>query len=474
MSHTQVQEPNPTRISRSRLLRWASIGVAAAVAIVAVLYVYLEYYHDRELREAIAESDRLDPGWRFADIEAARAVVPDAENSAPIVLAAAALMPKNWRAGLELAGAPPLEERLAELPPPQFPDEADLFEMRAALAKVAAALDKARGLADRPRGRYVVAWSDDVIGTLVSHVEHPRAVVPMLTLDALVRCHDGDTDGAVRSCRAALNAGRSLGDEPMTTSQLIRAASALDAVRALERALATGTASPRTLEEMQRLLEDEAAQPLLLRALRDARVCYFQPLELMRIGKFNRATYKMATSMLGETGDSWIDRRNARASQAAYLRWSTAMVEIAKMPTETQDERLRALAMPTQQLPALIAGLTRGPDWVKLARKFNQAHAELRCATAGLAAERFRLAERRWPDRLDGLVPRYLAAVPIDPFDGQPLRFRRLEDGLVIYSVGLDRTDDGGKLDRKRPGEPGTDVGFQLWDADRRITPARE
>lgn len=468
MSHTQVQEPKPTRRSRSRLLRWAIIIVAAAVSIVAGLYVYLEYYHDRELREAIAEADRLDPGWRFAEIEVARAIVPDAENSAPIVLAAAALMPKNWRAGLEIAGAPPLEERLAELPPLQFPDEADLFEMRAALTKVAAALEKARGLADRPRGRYVVAWSDDVIGTLVAHVEHPRAVVPMLTLDALLRGYDGDTEGAVRSCRAALNAGRSLGDEPMTISQLIRAGCALHAVRALERVLATGTASPRTLEEMQHLLADEASQPMLLRSLRDARVCYFQPLELMRTGKFNRATYKIATSMLGETGDGWIDRRHARASQAAYLRWSTAMVEIAKLPTETQDERLRELAMPTQQLPALIAGLTGRADWVKTARKFNQAHAELRCATAALAAERYRLAEGNWPDRLDALVPRYLAAVPIDPFDGQPLRLRRLDDGLVIYSVGPDRADDAGKLDRKGPGAAGTDFGFQLWDAERR------
>ena len=50
----------------------------------------------------------------------------------------------------------------------------------------------------------------------------------------------------------------------------------------------------------------------LLRAFREARVCYFQPLELMRTGKFNRATYKMATSMFGETGDGWIDRQSRR------------------------------------------------------------------------------------------------------------------------------------------------------------------
>ena len=42
-------------------------------------------------------------------------------------------------------------------------------------------------------------------------------------------------------------------------------------------------------------------------------------------------------------------------------------------------------------------------------------------------------------------MPLYLNAVPADPFDGQPLRFKRLSKGYVIYSVGSDGRDDGGK-----------------------------
>jgi hypothetical protein len=30
-------------------------------------------------------------------------------------------------------------------------------------------------------------------------------------------------------------------------------------------------------------------------------------------------------------------------------------------------------------------------------------------------------------------VPQYLKEVPIDPFDGKPLRLRRLSHGLVIF-----------------------------------------
>ena len=37
------------------------------------------------------------------------------------------------------------------------------------------------------------------------------------------------------------------------------------------------------------------------------------------------------------------------------------------------------------------------------------------------------------------------ASVPLDPFDGQELRYKKLERGFVIYSIGEDQKDNGGK-----------------------------
>lgn len=37
-----------------------------------------------------------------------------------------------------------------------------------------------------------------------------------------------------------------------------------------------------------------------------------------------------------------------------------------------------------------------------------------------------------------------LSAVPIDSFDGQPLRMKQDEDELIFYSIGRNRIDDGG------------------------------
>ena len=61
------------------------------------------------------------------------------------------------------------------------------------------------------------------------------------------------------------------------------------------------------------------------------------------------------------------------------------------------------------------------------------------------------------PAYLDVLVPQFLANVPLDPFDGQPLRFKRLDQGYVVYSIGRDGRDGGGKekplLSVKMPAE---------------------
>ena len=67
-----------------------------------------------------------------------------------------------------------------------------------------------------------------------------------------------------------------------------------------------------------------------------------------------------------------------------------------------------------------------------------------------------------------------LREVPADPFDGKPLRCKRTDDGLIVYAVGPDGEDHGGKLDRKNPAGKGNNMGFQLWDVNKRRQPAPE
>ena len=47
---------------------------------------------------------------------------------------------------------------------------------------------------------------------------------------------------------------------------------------------------------------------------------------------------------------------------------------------------------------------------------------------------------------MEDLVPQYAYTVPADLFDGgKPIKYRLTEDGAIVYSVGCDGTDDGGR-----------------------------
>jgi type II secretory pathway pseudopilin PulG len=104
-------------------------------------------------------------------------------------------------------------------------------------------------------------------------------------------------------------------------------------------------------------------------------------------------------------------------------------------------------------LPALSKAVERDADET----------AQIRAAETGLAIQRYRLAHQgALPDTLADLVPSFIAAVPLDPYDGQPLRFKRLVKGYVVYSIGSDGRDDGGLEADPNNRNKGHDVTFTV------------
>ena len=72
--------------------------------------------------------------------------------------------------------------------------------------------------------------------------------------------------------------------------------------------------------------------------------------------------------------------------------------------------------------------------------------AETRLMQTAVALEQSRSAKGgKYADTVASLSPEFLAAVPTDPFDGQPLRYHKTATGYLLYSIGPDLKDDGGK-----------------------------
>lgn len=68
-----------------------------------------------------------------------------------------------------------------------------------------------------------------------------------------------------------------------------------------------------------------------------------------------------------------------------------------------------------------------------------------------IALELYRRRHGDWPASLADLIPDLLPAVPPDRMNGEPMRYAVRGGRPVLYSVGLDRDDDGGRVPADGP-----------------------
>jgi hypothetical protein len=66
-------------------------------------------------------------------------------------------------------------------------------------------------------------------------------------------------------------------------------------------------------------------------------------------------------------------------------------------------------------------------------------------ARIGLAARIYQAREKRFPAAIADLVPDILPREPLDPFTGKPFVYRVDQNGLLVYSLGSNEKDDGGR-----------------------------
>jgi hypothetical protein len=453
-------------IVRKRHTPWRRLIVIGALFLLvpaaALVTLYLVISSSGgELKEAIAEADQLDPNWRLYDVEAGRRQVADKDNSALHILKITKQMPSPWATS----------ERFLELFQEPFPPQAQLNDeqikaLRTELAAVVKLLGDARKMKDLPSGRFPIEYSCNYISTRYK-CQEARSVAGMLWYDTLMRAQEGAVDACLDNCRGIINCGRAVGDEPTLISQLMRIVCRTMAVTGIERALAQGQPSEAALAAVQQLLEQDEPEPLLLVGLRGERGGYDHLMEGLQNGEIKPADFIKTVGEPEKMNEAqWamlFSPVNLSHERATLLRYMTKLVEAAKLPTEKQPQRFAEIEASIKGAPLFVRLLA--PASSKVADATLRSLAEVRCAIVAVAAERYRLKHGDWPETLAKLVEaRYLKRVPLDPYDGNPLRWKRLPDGVVVYSLGPGGKDNGGNLNRHNPIAPDSDTGVKLWD----------
>jgi hypothetical protein len=436
----------------------------------AAFYYRATVAAERRLQKAMAEADRLDPGWRLDDILRNQPAIPDEDNGALRRMTVERLLP---------AGLGSLFSSVASIRP-QVQLSANLIaSLRTKLQESPSAVEAARRLSQEKEGHIPITLGRNRYSTVLPPLMSSLDVARLLSLDATLLAQDQELDKAVDSCRAILGTGRTVGEGPYLMATLVRVSIALITQRSLERILAQGVTTEGDLADVQHFLEEEAGRPFLLNALRGERAgvdLMFEGLERAEIKVTDVVPLLPDWSHLVAYVPAGLYCPllcgSIKDNRAACLECFTRMIEIAKLPPRERTRRTQELSRSIDAQP----WLARQFLWIILAGHWQQVEAEvtiLRTSVVALAAERYRLVHGRWPDTLEALVPQYLSQVPDDPFVDGPLRLRRLDDGLVVYSVGPDGIDNGGNIGtggRTR----GTDLGFRLWDVKERRQPAAE
>jgi hypothetical protein len=130
-----------------------------------------------------------------------------------------------------------------------------------------------------------------------------------------------------------------------------------------------------------------------------------------------------------------------------YLRLMDRYIETAQTAFPQRIATAQALHRSLDQqgpLHAFSRAWLRGMNGPRVILKDANITAQIRAARVAIAVEQFRLAHDQLPLSLAELGSSGTGELPADPFDGRPLRYKRLPRGYAVYSVGEDATDDGG------------------------------
>jgi hypothetical protein len=262
---------------------------------------------------------------------------------------------------------------------------------------------------------------------------------------------EGDAEKATQAFLAAGRAAESLSEEPIIISQLVRYAGWAILLPRLERSLCLAHFTDSQLAALQQVVEpaerpraaarawagEQAIhmsvfnEPKMRRmAFRELQGSGWQAGGLLMAGSF---TLLQVTGIM-EKDKAFFCAEMGRELAALELPYPARFAACQQLAAIT-NQPSRLFVLSRMLLPALGGFHIREADHV----------ARVRVTTAALAVERFRVTHTNaLPGNLDQLAPAYCNAVPADPYDGKPLRYKTHGGSYVVYSVGSDGRDDGG------------------------------
>ncbi len=245
----------------------------------------------------------------------------------------------------------------------------------------------------------------------------------------------GQTDKALKDINMMFRLDDGLKDEPLLISQLVRYATATILLQPVAEGLAERRWSDAQLQALQERLGQMDVLASTVRAFYGERDICANPF--------------FSGSIFQVRGWDRLEQLNYnRAFQELLLpRINLAAREVNPAVGDACDTAMNGFRQ--RGISGIIhhrifAGMML-PALFHAAQKAAATQTDVDLVTVACALERYRLAEGTYPEKLEALAPRFIATLPHDVINGQPLKYHRTANGkFVLYSVGWNGKDDWG------------------------------
>ena len=295
------------------------------------------------------------------------------------------------------------------------------------------------------------------------HLATLRNLARFLAASAYALAERGEGPAAWACIVPQLQIADFLREEPLLITQLVRIAVAKTALATLQEVAALTPPEAATYQHLDALLDrlDDAAP--LVAAIDGERL-------LLGEWVFSQPPEKVVELLKasGEVKDApALTAAQLAAERAVYTAAVLHLADLAGQPYyQVKDDLARAPGSPGNADAVMASVVARSllPVLATCCGKAAACQATVRVARFGLRLMAYRAEQGAYPARLDGLQLADVApAKQLDPFTGKALCYRLEGNGFVLYSVGLDGTDNGGT---PRQGDAQQDLDI-VWRATR-------
>lgn len=511
-----VSPVKPAR--RRRSLFWLK-AIGVILLIIGLIYGYrtwINYRDEKALYDYIAKLDASDPSWKMTQLLQGRQPLPPGTDAAAEVVALQKLLnihemipigTRNawWKKLREIYDKHTFEhwEYFRGMHPNALVPDATREQLTALFAMEPApgAFQRARLLRNLKQGQYQYPVRPLISMTLLPDVQGSRHLSNLMGFAAQLHGEAGNIALALEYIEGCFGIARSFDADPFFISHLVRMAIVGSTCREVERLLAQSTPlTDAQLQLLQREIvrEHQLTRQILAWMVRSERAAFDHDLATLQEG---RMTWGEISRTLGRN-IRW--RTNIEPVDDALLKvFPEMMVGWGNRPETLAKERLTLLkffaaamewaGLPEEQLQSGLKEFEeRGPYFTNFLREYSMIwlyegkavrkefagfqkmlsavslyRTRLRTTEALLACERFRLATGQMPAGWKDIVPAYLPAIPLDPYNGKPITLHVVPDGVVLYSVGHNQMDDKGQVHEQEE-QTATDVGCKLWKLQQR------